>query len=50
MAHEIDLCTTFVETAWRRVRRNARGVDFEADAPLGKVALEVYERGGYQVR
>jgi len=50
VAHEIDLCTTFVETAWRRVRRNARAVDFEADAPLGKVALEVYERGGYQVR
>jgi acyl-CoA dehydrogenase family protein 9 len=50
VGHEIGMCATFVETAWRRVRRNARAVDFEADAPLGKVAREVYERGGYQVR
>jgi acyl-CoA dehydrogenase family protein 9 len=44
-----QMCKVFVERAWRRVRRNAKRVDFEADAPLGDVAHEVYELDGYRV-
>ncbi|MFQ5790209.1 MAG: acyl-CoA dehydrogenase family protein [Acidobacteriota bacterium] len=46
--HETRMCAAFVERAWRRVRRNARRVDFEADAPLGDIARETYARGGYR--
>jgi acyl-CoA dehydrogenase family protein 9 len=46
VASEIRMCDVFAERAWRRVRRNARRVDFEADAPLGDVARDLYKRGG----
>ena len=46
---ETKMCDLFVERAWRRVRRNARRVDFEADAPLSDIARAVYEREGYRV-
>jgi acyl-CoA dehydrogenase family protein 9 len=49
VSFETGMCNVFVERVWRRVRRNARRVDFEADAPLGDVAREVYERDGYRV-
>ena len=43
------MCTRFVEKTWRSVRRNARHVDFETDAPLADVAEAIYDRGGYQI-
>lgn len=41
------MCSRFIEKTWRRVRRNARRVDFETDAPLAEA---IYDRGGYQIR
>lgn len=43
------MCSRFVEATWRRVRRNARAVDFEVDATLTDIAEAIYDRGGYQV-
>jgi len=47
--HAEQMCARFVETTWRRVRRNAKRVDFETDAPLSEIAKAVYDRGGYRV-
>jgi acyl-CoA dehydrogenase family protein 9 len=47
--HEIRMCDFFVERTWRRIRRNARRVDFEADSPLAEVAKNVYQHDGYRV-
>jgi acyl-CoA dehydrogenase family protein 9 len=43
------MCDLFVERAWRRVRRDARRVDFDSDAPLTGIARDVCEQGGYRV-
>ena len=43
------MCARFVDRTWRRVRRNARRVDFESDAPLADIANAIYEQGGYRV-
>ena len=55
-SHEADaatnprrMCARFVEKTWRRVRRNARRVDFEVDAPLSDIAKAIYAEGGYRV-
>jgi acyl-CoA dehydrogenase family protein 9 len=44
---EVTLTKLFVEQAWRRVRRNLRLIDSEAEALRQRVAGYAYEKEGY---
>ena len=44
---ELLVGSTFVEEAWRRVRRNARQIDSNLDKERKQICEMVYERGAY---
>jgi acyl-CoA dehydrogenase family protein 9 len=44
---DLLVAKTFVEEAWRRVRRNLRQIDDNIDRERKRICEMVYERGGY---
>ena len=45
--HEVLICNTFCEQAWRRVRRNILTIDKNSDDAHLKIAQQVIENGKY---
>jgi hypothetical protein len=44
---DLLVAKTFIEEAWRRVRRNLRQIDENVDRDRKQICEMVYERGGY---
>jgi len=49
-AAEIDICKTFCNFAWRRVRRNSRMIDRNDDELLRKIAAATLKKAAYPVQ
>jgi ElaB/YqjD/DUF883 family membrane-anchored ribosome-binding protein len=47
---DLLVAKTFIEEAWRRVRRNLRQIDDNIDKERKQICEMVYERGGYPFR